>query len=145
MRAATAALCWFAAASCAVATTEHRAGASGSGSGSATAGAAAVAHARFALPAAAAAAAAAASTSDRLAWMRDYGSTEPWAVSARREQTVSIVLMTSHFFGEWPKDGAETAQCGPVRGATAGTPGAWNLTCVYAKDTSAADAADALW
>jgi len=94
-----------------------------------------------AAPSAAAAAAAAAATSDRLAWMRDYGSAAAWATAAPPAQDVSVVLMTSHFFGAY----AQVAQCPPVRGAAPGTPGAWNLTCDYSEDRARAGAADALW
>lgn len=87
------------------------------------------------------AATATASTADRQAWLRDYSSTAPWAAAAAPAQSVSIVLMTSHFFGAY----AATVPCKPVRGATPGTPGAWNLTCVYSEDRGAAEAADALW
>ena len=90
---------------------------------------------------AAASAASAASTSDRLAWMWDYASTAAWATSAPQNQDVSVVLMTSHFFGAY----AQVSTCGPVKGAKPGSPGSWNLTCDFNEDRGRAEAADALW
>ncbi len=83
----------------------------------------------------------AASTSDRLAWMRDYASTAAWATSAPPKQDVSVVLMTSHFFGAY----AQVSTCGPVKGAQPGSPGSWNLTCDFSEDRARAEGADALW
>ena len=73
--------------------------------------------------------------------MRDYSSTEAWVAGAPADQAVSIVMMTSHFFGPY----AGTTPCRAIRGATPGTPGAWNLTCVFSEDKAGAEAANALW